>query len=75
MSQPLITIEDSIEKILTTWPQTIPFFLKHHMICVGCQMSEFDTLEEALANYGIPPEPFLRALNEIVQRDESARSD
>ncbi len=75
MSQSLITIEDSIEKILTTWPQTIPFFLKHHMICVGCQMSEFDTLGEALANYGIPPEPFLHALNEIIQRDDTERSD
>jgi len=62
-----ITLQHSLAEIMETWPQTVPFFLKHHMVCVGCQMAKFDTLEEALATYGYPPEPFLRLLNEIAR--------
>ncbi len=72
MQQPLITADLSIATILSTWPQTIPFFIAHHMICVGCQVSELDTLGEALQNYGYPQEEFLQALNALVQHAPAA---
>ncbi len=72
MSQPPITADLSIAFILSTWPQTIPFFIAHRMICVGCQVSEFDTLGDALKNYGYPQEAFLQALNALVQQPAAA---
>ena len=56
-----------MEKILTHWPETIPVFFEYKMNCVGCFMSPFDTLEDALAVYGLPTETVLAALNQRVK--------
>ena len=62
-----ITVDIPIEKILARWPETIPVFLEYRMNCVGCFMSPFDTLEDALAVYGLPTETVLTALNQRVK--------
>ena len=45
--------ELTVTEVLSRWPETIPVFLKKHMLCVGCCMSAFDTLQEAACNYGL----------------------
>jgi hybrid cluster-associated redox disulfide protein len=62
----MITPQTVVIEILHGYPQTIPVFFNHHMLCVGCAMSGFDTLEEVAANYGISVDVFLNELtNEI----------
>ena len=56
----------TVEQILDRWPETARVFLKYHMNCVGCCMDRFETLEQALANYAIPPQVFLHDLNETI---------
>jgi len=46
-----ISPEIDLKALFSRWPATIPVFLHHHLSCVGCSMSAFDTLEDALANY------------------------
>ena len=55
-----------LKELFDRWPQTIPVFLKHQMICVGCSMSVFDTLAEALANYGLSFSTFQAELAEAL---------
>jgi len=63
----LITPDLSMDEILDRWPGTIPLFLEYRMACVGCSMSAFDTLEEALSVYNLPQEDILHSLNEKVE--------
>jgi hybrid cluster-associated redox disulfide protein len=62
-----ITAEMFMGEILTQWPETIPIFFEYKMTCVGCHMSSFDTLEDALAVYGLPTETVLVALNQSLK--------
>ena len=67
MPDRLITPDQYMDEILRTWPGTIPLFLEYRMACVGCSMSAFDTLEEALNIYNLPQEEILNSLNSSVE--------
>lgn len=69
--QPL-NLEMSVAALLNQWPQVIPVFLFHKMACVGCNMSAFETLGEAVRNYGIAPETFLDELFQAIQTPTKA---
>ncbi|HEY9087700.1 MAG TPA: DUF1858 domain-containing protein [Anaerolineaceae bacterium] len=62
----LIERTTSISDLLRDYPQAIPVFLKHHMACVGCSMSAFETIESAACIYGIAPETLLDEVRSAV---------
>lgn len=63
MNNGVINLSMYVADIMGTWPQTVKIFLKYRMICVGCQLSEFDTLKDVLLNYGYSPDKILAELN------------
>lgn len=63
MHKPMITPDLFVKEILDQWPETIKLFLKYRMACVGCSMSAFDTLAEALEIYNLPENTVLISLN------------
>lgn len=54
--------DHTVAEVLANWPQAIRVFLDHNMACVGCAMSSFDTVAEAVANYGGVLDSFLAEL-------------
>ena len=54
-----------LEDLMATWPETIPVFLRHKMLCVGCLVNPFHTVMDACAEYG---------LDEAVFRGELMRA-
>ena len=52
--------------IMNIWPETLPVFLAHRMSCIGCYLSPFDTLEDALTVYGLPVATVVDELNQRV---------
>ena len=48
--------------LMTLWPQTIPVFVRHKMLCVGCLVSPFHTIADACAEYHLDEEVFLAEL-------------
>lgn len=60
-------LQQPIADILARWPQAIPIFIKYKLDCVGCAMGAFETLEEGLRAYDLPPEPLLQALLKVIQ--------
>ena len=48
--------------LMTEWPQTIPVFLRHGMLCVGCLISPFHTVTDACAEYHLDEKAFLAEL-------------
>lgn len=63
MQKQLITLDHFVAEILDQWPETIRLFLEYRMACVGCSLSSFDTLGDALRAYNLPQEKILEALN------------
>ena len=52
--------------LLMHWPETIPVFMRHNMLCVGCLVAPFHTVEDACVEYGLDPEAFLNELIETL---------
>lgn len=59
----------TVAEVLDLWPQTIRVFLDHRMHCVGCSMSGFDTIADAVHNYGGALDAFLAELNRAARDD------
>lgn len=56
-----------ISELLRRWPQAIPVFQKHKMACVGCSMSDFETVSSAAEIYHLSLGCLLDELQEAVQ--------
>ena len=72
MEQPALTTEQVVAEVLARWPQTIPVFFRHHLICVGCAMSRFETLGEIAAIYNLDLSGFLAELRQVIETTPDA---
>lgn len=52
--------------LMTRWPQTIPVFVRHRMLCVGCLISPFHTITDACSEYHLDQEAFIAELIQAV---------
>lgn len=52
--------------LMTHWPDTIPVFLRHKMLCVGCLISPFHTIVDACAEYNLNQTDFLAELQQAA---------
>jgi hybrid cluster-associated redox disulfide protein len=52
----------SLEALMTIWPDTIPVFMRHRMVCVGCFVNPFHTVMDACAEYGLDVDAFYAEL-------------
>ncbi|MCO6187762.1 DUF1858 domain-containing protein [Rhizobium sp. L1K21] len=62
ITDPDITLNDLMEK----WPQTIPVFMRHRMLCVGCLINPFHTVSDACAEYDLSEDAFVSELVDAV---------
>jgi hybrid cluster-associated redox disulfide protein len=69
MQETTITPNLLLADIMARWPQTVRVFIKYRFSCVGCYLSPFDTLGEALQIYDVPAEKFIAELNQVAQVD------
>lgn len=64
----------SMDEIMRRWPETIRVLLDHGLLCVGCPVASFHTLDDAISEHGIKANP-LRAdiLTAIAEKEAKAR--
>ena len=55
--------------LMNLWPATIPVFVRHRMLCVGCLVSPFHTVADACVEYRLNEGVFLRELQQAVGSD------
>jgi hybrid cluster-associated redox disulfide protein len=67
MEQPVLTTDLVIADVLARWPQTVSVFWRHHMICVGCAMSRFETLGEIATVYDLDLSALMRELRRVIE--------
>ena len=71
MSKKVITPDLLVADILTEWPETVQVFLAYRMSCIGCYLSPFDSLEDAMLVHGLPVESIVDELNQRVEESSS----
>ena len=62
-----ITAETNVDELVSLYPSTVVVFVRHRMLCVGCEVARFETLAEACEIYHKPLEPLLTDLREAVR--------
>jgi len=55
-----------LEDLMAAWPETIPVFIRHKMLCVGCMVSPFHTVVDACAEYGLDVAGFYHELGAAI---------
>jgi hybrid cluster-associated redox disulfide protein len=63
------TLDDpdlSLSDLMAQWPQTIPVFLRHRMLCVGCLVNPFHTLSDACTEYSLDRDEFQAELRRAI---------
>jgi hybrid cluster-associated redox disulfide protein len=66
----------TIALLLKKWPELISVFIRHRMACVGCSLSRFETVSDAVGVYNIPYDAFHQELlATIVDRVGNAKPD
>ena len=56
----------SLAEMMRHWPETIPVFLRHKMLCVGCLVSPFHTIVDACAEHQLDETKILAELIQAV---------
>lgn len=51
---------------MSDWPQTIPVFVRHDMLCVGCMIGPFHTVIDACLEYELDETRFRQELADAI---------
>jgi hybrid cluster-associated redox disulfide protein len=65
-----LTTTLAVSELLNCWPETFPVFFRHRMVCAGCPMSQFETVEGAAAVYGLNLDSFMHELQQFISNQE-----
>jgi hybrid cluster-associated redox disulfide protein len=65
-----ITKDMAIGEIVQKFPQTVPVFLKHGLMCFGCAVARFENLEQGAMAHGINVDTMLTDLNAAVPQTQ-----
>lgn len=67
MAEPHLDDPDlPLADLMAAWPATIPVFLRHRMLCVGCLIAPFHTIVDACAEYGLDQRAFVAELRAAI---------
>ncbi|NLS79770.1 MAG: DUF1858 domain-containing protein [Chloroflexi bacterium] len=61
-----ITKSMPIGQVVGNYPETIPVFLRHGLMCIGCAAARFENIEQGARAHGIDVDALMTALNEAV---------
>lgn len=65
-----VRAETNLEELLTAYPQVVPVFLRHRMLCFGCDLARFESVEDACRIYGKPVAPMLAELATAIRQSD-----
>lgn len=55
-----------MDEIMRLWPATIRVILDHGLLCVGCPIAPFHTVDDAIRAHGIEGDEFRKALMDAI---------
>lgn len=57
----------TLGNLMLLWPETTKVFLRHKMLCVGCMVTSFHTVEDACLEYDLDEAVFRAELQKAVE--------
>ena len=67
-----ITKEMPIGDVVQKYPETIPVFLQHGLMCFGCAIARFEDIEQGAVAHGIDVDTLVQDLNAAVAQPSTA---
>ena len=58
----------SMDEIMREWPATIRVVLDHGMLCVGCPIASFHTIDDAVREHSLDGDSFRHDIEAATQR-------
>ncbi|MDI7277558.1 MAG: DUF1858 domain-containing protein [Anaerolineae bacterium] len=59
----VITRDMAIAEVVQKYPQTVPVFLAHGLMCFGCAIARFENVEQGAKAHGIDVDALMEDLN------------
>ncbi|MBN9038916.1 MAG: DUF1858 domain-containing protein [Rhizobiales bacterium] len=56
----------SMDEIMRLWPAAIRVVIDHGLLCVGCPIASFHTVDDAVHEHGIDGQQFRAALRRVT---------
>lgn len=66
--RPVDDPDQPLSMLMAHWPATIPVFLRHKMLCVGCAIGPFHTIVDACQEHDVDEDSFAAELRAAVSR-------
>ncbi|MFT6451431.1 MAG: hybrid cluster-associated redox disulfide protein [Halocynthiibacter sp.] len=63
---PPISTDLTLNDLMVKWPATMPVFMRHKMLCVGCLVSPFHTIDDACLEYDLDMDQFIEELQRAI---------
>lgn len=61
-----ITKDMPIGQVVEKYPQSIPVFLAHGLMCFGCAIARFENIEQGASAHGIDVDALINDLNKAI---------
>ena len=68
MAEP-ISKDMSIAEVVQKYPQTVPVFLAHGLMCFGCAIARFENVEQGALAHGIDVDALMKDLNAAAREE------
>jgi hybrid cluster-associated redox disulfide protein len=66
-----LTLDTPIDEVLASHPQAAEVFVRHRMLCVGCEIGRFHTLRESALFYSLDPVELIEDLKSSASTSTS----
>lgn len=66
--QPKFDEDMTMDEIMRQWPATIRVVLNYGMLCVGCPIASFHTIEDAVREHAADGERFRRDVGAAISK-------
>ncbi len=70
-----ITREMTIAEVVQKYPQTVPVFLAHGLMCFGCAIARFENIEQGAMAHGIDVDALMKDLNAAVAEPAAEKAE
>ena len=66
----MIDLDMTVEEALESQPKLAGLFVRHHMICIGCDIARFHTLREAALMYHLDLNQLVRDMQHVLEESQ-----
>ena len=66
----MIDLDTTVEEALVSHPRLASLFVRHHMICVGCDIARFHTLREVALMYHLNLDQLVHEMQQLLEESQ-----